>query len=221
MGGKLTKEAMFIAILVIIVISFAIGAYLYPMIPQNMPSHWNYKGDVDGYLPKQAGLFLIPAISIGLLIVFVYLPKIDPLRKNVERFNNYFYGFILVLMLFFLYLHLLTIAWSLGLRFNIIKLLAPAFGVLFYTAGVLISKSKRNWFIGIKTPWTLSNEKVWDKTHAIGGRLFALCAVLAVVGVIFPDYAIFLIIVPVLVSAIFLIWYSYFLYKKETAKKRK
>ncbi len=199
-------------ILGIILLSFIIGIYLYPRMPEKMASHWNIRGQVDGYMPKFLGLFLMPFISIGLFLLFVLIPKIDPLRENIEKFRKYFDRFVLLVMVFLFYLHLLTIFWNTGVRFGMIQFLAPAFGILFYYCGVLIENAKRNWFIGIRTPWTLSNEKVWEKTHKIGGKLFKAAGIIAFLGVLFPNYALFFILFPVILVSIYTFAYSYFEY---------
>jgi len=103
-----------------------------------------------------------------------------------------------------------------GVRFNVIQLLAPAFGVLFYYCGILTENAKRNWFIGIRTPWTLSNEKVWDKTHKIGGKLFKIAGAIALSGIFFRTYTLFFVLVPALLAATYTVIYSYFEYQKET-----
>ena len=94
----------------------------------------------------------------------------------------------------------------------------PALGLMFYFIGIVMENSKQNWFIGIKTPWTLSNEKVWNKTHKLGGKLFKITALLAIVGMFFGELGIWLFIIPVLVLSFYLIAYSYFEYQKETKK---
>ena len=205
-----------IIILGIIVVSFLIGMYFYPRMPGAIASHWNIRGEADGYMSKSWGLFLMPTISVGLLLLFVLIPKIDPLKANIEQFRNYYDGFILVVIVFLFYLYLLTILWNMGLRFDMIQLLAPAFGILFYYCGILIENAKRNWFIGIRTPWTLSNENVWEKTHKIGGRLFKISGVIALLGVFLRDYAMFFIVVPAILTAVYTTVYSYFEYQKET-----
>ena len=93
-------------------------------------------------------------------------------------------------------------------------MLSPAFAILFYYCGVLIEHSKRNWFIGIRTPWTMSSEKVWDKTHARGGKLFKIAGFIALLGIILPEQAIFLFLGAVLVFVAYLFVYSYVEYKK-------
>ncbi len=202
-------------ILGILVLSFAIGTFLYPQMPDKMASHWNAQGQVDGYMSKFWGLFLLPLTSVGLFLLFILIPKIDPLKVNIEKFRNYYDGFVVFMMIFLFYIYLLTVFWNVGIRFNMTRLLTPALGILFYYCGVLIKNAKRNWFIGIRTPWTLSSEKVWDKTHQIGGKLFKIAGIIALGGVFFQNYALFLVLVPVISVSTYTIVYSYFEYQKE------
>ena len=204
--------------LAIILSSFIVGVYFYSQMPDRMASHWNIKGEVDGYLPKFWGLFLIPIISLAMFLLFVLIPRIDPLKANIEKFRKYFDTFIVLIMLFLLYIYLLTIFWNLGARFNIGQLMTPALGLLFYYCGVLVENAKRNYFIGIRTPWTLNNENVWDKTHKIGGKLFKIAGVIALLGIFFPEYAFYLVIIPAVFAAIYSFAYSYFEYQKEIKK---
>jgi uncharacterized membrane protein len=85
---------------------------------------------------------------------------------------------------------------------------------LFYYLGILTENAKRNWFIGIRTPWTLSNDKVWNKTHKLGGKLFKIVGIVAFLGILFQKYVLLFIISAVIAVAIYIIVYSYFEYKK-------
>ena len=199
----------------LVLFSFGIGIYFYPQMPEKMASHWNIKGEVDGYLSKFWGLFLMPIILIGVVLLYLTAPKIDPLKKNIEKFRKYFDGFIVLLLLFLFYFYVLTIFWNLGLKFDIGQAIIPALAVLFYYCGVLLEKAKRNWFIGIRTPWTLSNDVVWDKTHKIGGKLFKIAGIVAIFGIFFQKYALFFILAPIILVAIYTIIYSYIEYQKE------
>jgi immunity protein, SdpI family len=202
-----------------ILASFLLGAYLYPQMPERMASHWDASGSVNGYMPKLWGLFLMPIISTILFLAFLVIPKIDPLKENIAKFRSYFDWFILLLFGFLFYLYLLTIAWNLGYRFNMIQLMAPAIGLLIYYVGVLTENAKQNWFIGVRTPWTLSSERVWNKTNRQAGKLFKAAGVIAVLGAVFPQYAIALILVPVILAAIYPLVYSYLEYQRETKSK--
>lgn len=206
-----------IIILGIISLSFIIAIYLYPQMPDKMASHWNTQGQVDGYMSRFWGLFLMPIISIGLLFLFILITKIDPLKENIKKFRKYFDGFIVLMIAFLFYVYLLTVFWNLGLRFNMAQLMIPALGILFYYCGILVENAKRNWFIGIRTPWTLSSEAVWDKTHKIGGKLFKIAGIITFLVIFFPKYAIFFVIISVISVVVYPIVYSYFEYQKQTS----
>ncbi len=209
-----------IIILGIIILSFVVGIYFYPRMPEKVASHWNIQGNVDAYMSKFWGLFLMPIVSIGLLALLILIPKIDPLKENVERFRKYFDGFIVLMIMFLFYIYLLTVFWNIGIRFNMGQFVMPALGILFYYVGILVENAKRNWFIGIRTPWTLSSEVVWNKTHKIGGKLFKFAGVVAFLGIVFPRYAIFFVIIPVISITVYTLIYSYFEYQKETSSPK-
>jgi uncharacterized membrane protein len=199
----------------IIILSFAIGIYYYPQMPEKVASHWNAEGQVNGYTSKFWGLFLMPIISAGMLFLFILIPRIDPLKSNIQEFRKYFDGFIVLIIVFLFYIHLLTIFWNSGYTFNMLTFLSPALAILFYSTGILIENAKRNWFIGIRTPWTMSSDKVWDKTHKLGGKLFKIVGILALLAIFFESYAILIIVVPVIIVSIYTIVYSFFEYQKE------
>jgi len=205
--------------LAMVSISLAAGFMFYPMMPERVASHWNMQGEADGYGSKALGVFLLPVMSAVLLLVFLVIPRIDPLGKNIESFRKYYDGFILSFIAFMSYLYLLIILWNLGVRFNISQALSPAFGMLFYYLGILTQNAKRNWFIGIRTPWTLSSDVVWDKTHRMGGKLFKAAGIIALLGVLIPQYAILLILVPVISVAAFSFVYSYVEYSRQNKKR--
>ena len=147
--------------------------------------------------------------------MFILIPKIDPLKKNIEKFRKYFDAFIVFIILFLFYIYVLTIFWNLGKTFDMGRAMVPAIGILFFYIGILLKYAKRNWFIGIRTPWTLSNDKFWERTHKIGGKLFKIAGVIAILGIFFPNFAFFFVLVPVILFAIYTIIYSYFEYQKE------
>ena len=207
-----------LAALAIIIIFFAIGIYLYPQMPEQMPAHWNAAGQVDGFMPKFWGLFLMPLISVGLLLLFLVIPRIDPLKGNIAKFRNYFDGFVILIMVFLFYIYFLTLIWSLNITFNMMYMIMPAIAILLFYMGILMRKVKRNWFIGIRTPWTLSSTKVWDRTNTKGSKLFMVFGVITLMAMFTGDYAIWVFLVPLLVGVAYLFAYSYFEYQKVDKK---
>lgn len=203
-----------IAILIIIIFSFIIAIYLYPQMPDRMASHWNANGEVDSYMPKFWALFLMPMLSAVMFLMFLLIPKLDPLKKNIEKFRKYFDGFVVIMVLFLFYIYILTLAWNSDYRFRMAQMIIPALAILFYYAGILIQHAKRNWFIGIRTPWTLSSESVWDKTHRLGGILFKIIALIILASMLSPRYMLYLFLIPLFAVIIYIFVYSYLEYKK-------
>jgi uncharacterized membrane protein len=184
-------------------------------MPEQMASHWNAAGEVDGYMPRFWGLFFLPMLMAGFAALLLFAPLLDPLKANILKFRGTYDWFVALSLAFFLYIHVLTILWSLGVQFEMLAAMAPAFAALLYAAGVLVGKAKRNWFIGIRTPWTLSSETVWEKTHRVGARVFKLAGLLALLALVFPSYAIAFMIAPSLAAAIYTSAYSYVAYRSE------
>ena len=116
-----------------------------------------------------------------------------------------------------LYIHGLTLAWSLGYQdFKMSAAMLPFMGILFIAIGYLLRQAKRNFFIGIRTPWTLSSDTVWDKTHRLGSILFMVSGAFAIIGGFFGGMTAFwLMFVPLIGSSLFLMIYSYILYRGE------
>ncbi len=212
-------KIQYVLSIVFILLSFAAGIYLYPQLPDPMPSHWNASGEVDGYMGKDAALFLMPGISIFIFGLFLLIPKIDPLKKNIEKFRGYYDWFIVFMIAFLAYMYFATIAWALGYRFSMNAAILPPMALLFYFIGMLCENSKRNWFIGIRTPWTLSSDRVWEKTNKLGGKIFKALAVVLLLLVLVPANAILILLVMVIAAALYPVVYSYFEYQKEIRKK--
>lgn len=202
-----------IFIFIIIILSLLVGIYFSPQMNDRVASHWNSKGEVDGYLSKTTSIILIPIIMLILYFAFTIIPKIDPLKKNILSFQKEFNNFIIIFFLFLFYIHLLTILYNIGIIFNLSKFMLPALGILFYRMGILISRSKRNWFIGIKTPWTLSNDFVWDRTHRISGNLFKISGIIIILSIFLFKYAFLILLILIVFTLIFVYAYSYYLYK--------
>jgi uncharacterized membrane protein len=111
----------------------------------------------------------------------------------------------------------LSIAWNLGYRFDFLRFLIPVLGILFYGIGDIMSRVEMNWFLGIRTPWTMSNKEVWDDTHQIGSRLFKASGLIALIGVFFSGWlTLGFAILPIMLSGFYVIVYSYIRYKELT-----
>ena len=156
----------------------------------------------------------MPFTSIVMFLLFIAIPHIDPLKKNIRGFRKYFDRFVLLMIGFMTYIHILTILASFDKTFSMNMAMIPAMAILFFYAGVLIGNAKRNWFIGIRTPWTLSSENVWDKTHKLGSKLFKIAAIIILLSLFAPDYFIYTVFL-LIIFALYLTLYSYLEYRKE------
>lgn len=208
------------SILVIALVAIAViaGVILWNKLPDQMASHWNVNDQADDYIPKFWGVFLMPIISLGMLALFLVIPNIGPLKANIAEFRNIFNLFILLIVVFMLYVHGLTLAWNMGNQsFKMSAAMLPFLGVLFIFIGYMLRQAKRNFFIGIRTPWTLSSDTVWNKTHQLGSVLFMVSGAFAFIGSFLGGMlAFWLLFVPLMGSVVFLILYSYILYRNET-----
>lgn len=188
---------------------FIVAAALYSRMPERMAIHWNAQSVADGYAGKLAGLFLLPAIILIMQILLIIIPKIEVYKKNMEDFSPHYTNFRLIFILFMSGLYATTLLWNIGKQFNISYYVIPALSILFYYIGHMMKYVKRNFFVGIRTPWTLASEEVWNKTHILGSKVFKVMAGVILIGLIAPAYTIWITLVAVLVGALYLILYSY------------
>jgi uncharacterized membrane protein len=193
---------------------YVLGLALFNRMPDPMATHWNAQGAVDGYISRFWGIFLFPFIVTGVSLLLLAVPRIDPLKANIAKFRVTYDWFVIVFLLYMLYVYLVTLLWNLNVIFNFVQVLVPAMAVLFFFVGVLLGRAKRNYMVGIRTPWTLASDEVWDRTHRLGARLFMGAALLMLVGIIWPDLAIWFIMAPLLSAALVTVLYSYVIYQR-------
>lgn len=202
-------------ILLAIGLSFAAAAYLYPSMPELMASHWGTDGQVNGYMSKFWALFLMPIMTLIIVGLFILLPMIDPLKANYKKFAKYYDRFLAVFVAFMVYLYALTILFNKGIEFNMTVALIPALAALFYFIGTVLENTKQNWFIGIRTPWTLSSEKVWDKTNKLAAKFFKNFALLSLILIFLGELGFILLVALIIIPSFYLILYSYLEFRKE------
>ena len=207
--------------LIIILASVFVGFYFYPQLPDLLVSHWDAAGNPNGQMSKFWFMVTIPVMMILMYILFLAIPLIDPLKENIKKFRSYFDLFVSIILLFLLYTFGLTIYWNLGHAFNMSYFIIAPLAILLFFTGVLLEKTKRNWFIGIRTPWTMSSDVVWEKTHKLGGVLFKVYGILLflIMFVLKPEYLLIILIISLFIIVIWIVVYSYMEYNKLKRKK--
>ena len=166
---------------VVSLLPFALVALAWPYLPERIPTHWGFNGQVDGY-GSPVTLLLLCAIGPILSLGFQFLPRLDPKKENYERFQSRYDLFgplVPVILLVCVVISLSESLWP-G-RINVSRTIGAMIGILFLITGNLMGKIKTNWFIGIRTPWALSDPDVWNKTQRLGGWVFFLSGLSAVI----------------------------------------
>jgi uncharacterized membrane protein len=208
-----TRTALII-ILITGILMLGAGYYLSGTMGGSMATHWNAAGEADGFGSVFMAFYFLPLLTMALSVLISIIPSIDPLKANVEKFRSDYNIFIVAFALFMFYIQGLTLAWNAGLKFSINGMMAPGFGLFFVVTGLMIRKAKRNYFIGIRTPWTLANDTVWEKTHNLGGQLFIASGVLTMACVFCPGAAIGVLLFTAIGASCITIVYSYLEFRK-------
>jgi len=207
---NLFKQACFL----VAIIAVAMGFFVYPLLPSDVPVHWNATGQVDGIGPDWQGAFLLPALIAAVLLIFVTVPKMVVFKKNFKAFEKQYWMLSYAIILFFMLFYAITLLPNFGYDFNMSQMLGLPMGMLFISIGVLMPSFKRNFFVGIRTPWSLANDKVWDKTHKFGGKAFLLAGMATLFSLPFPQATIAITVGAVLTAAIASVVYSFLEFKK-------
>jgi uncharacterized membrane protein len=169
-------------VLAIVGCAWVASLVVWPFAPAYVPTHWNAAGAVNGTMPRFPGLFIAPAIMTVLAVLLVVIPRIDPRSANYASFGNTYRLIRIGVLLFLLVVHLLALAAALGLTLNMSAVITPLVGLLFVGLGNVMGKLRPNWFVGIRTPWTLSSADVWTRTHRFGGRVMIVLGIVLILS---------------------------------------
>jgi uncharacterized membrane protein len=193
----------------LLALATAVGLVLMPRLPDPMPAHWDAAGNVDGYMSRTAAVLMLPLVTAGLTALLMVIPGIDPLRRNIAQFRGQYNAFVVGFVAFMVYVYALTLAAGLGRRFDMTQFLAPAMGLLFIGIGRMLRSARRNFFIGIRTPWTLASDEVWDATHALAARTFTIGGVVAIAAAFLGEAGFWVMMAALLGAAFVPVGYSY------------
>jgi uncharacterized membrane protein len=165
---------------------WAFLAAVYTRLPYLIPTHWDLQGDVNGWMEKPWGALMHPFIATATLATLWLLPRIDPRRDNLERFAEDRRLLVNLIILFFAVVQGATYAQALGWPVQVDRVILAAVGLLFVGLGNYLPRVRSNWFMGIRTPWTMDNERVWRATHRVGGRAFVIAGLVMAASALLP-----------------------------------
>lgn len=204
--------------LLLIAAMFLASALVWPYAEDRVPVHWNASGEVDRYGDK-IELFLLPAITVGLYLLLRYLPRIDPKQASYDAFAGAYTAIRVSMVVFMAALHgvmLYTAIDTENADLDIGPFVTVGIGALFIVIGLVLGKIQPNWFVGIRTPWTLSSTRSWSRTHRMGGWLFIVMGlVMIVVGLIEPELMAAVVLATTLGSVVVMFAYSYLEWRKD------
>ncbi len=202
--------------LALIAAMLVLAGLTWGIAPDRMPVHWDVKGTPDRFGSKAEGLLAIPAMAAGIYMLMLVLPRIDPRRAHYARFADV-YNLIRTLMVAFLFaVYLVVVMWARGMPVRVERVTPVLVGVVLIVLGNYMGKLRSTWFVGIRTPWTLSSEESWNKTHRMGGRVFVLAGAAAILaGLLRSGLAVWAMMAVLLGGVLLLTVLSYVWWKQD------
>lgn len=191
----------------------AVAAWLYPDLPEQIPTHWNIQGEVDDYTAKPWGVVIMPLAAILIFVVMRLIPVISPKGFRTDKFLDVINVFAVTLVGFMSGVTILVLLEASGRDVRINEMIFAGVGLLFIVLGNYMGKVRKNFFIGIRTPWTLASDEVWSRTHRLGGKVFVLIGLFMILHgfVRFPAQWLF---ASIVIVALVPVIYSYVIYRR-------
>ena len=162
------------------------SAAVFSRLPEQVPTHFNIQGEPDQWSGRLWAAFLMPVMGIVLYLVFHMLPRISPRRTNLDRFADTYWLIANITIAFLCALHVLVLGRALGWPIDITSAILLGVGAMFMIIGNVLPRTRSNWWIGIRTPWTMESENVWRATHRLAGKTFMIGGAFTVVGALLP-----------------------------------
>jgi uncharacterized membrane protein len=204
---------------IILALMFAGAAIAWPHAPDRIPVHWNINGQVDRYGGRFEGLLLMPLVALGMYGLLLVLPRIDPGRANYPRFRGAYNAIRIALLVLFAVFYVGMQVWVWTGHADIAFVAPLAVGIVIVVLGAVLGKIRPNWFVGIRTPWTLSSKVSWVRTHRAGGWLFIVVGLATIAATfISPRLAFRVLLGGLIGGGVALVVYSYVLWRQDPDK---
>lgn len=208
--------------LLLILLAIGLGFYFQANFPDIIPSHWNINGQVDGYSTRFFGAWFMPILLIVIYLLFLALPKLDPKHEHYNNFSEAYHGIKNLFVVFMFALYVLIGLAGLGYNLPIGDIIPVGVGLLFIGMGHFLKSVQQNWWMGVRTPWTMESPTVWKKTNELMAKLMMIGGILIAMCVVSSNniFKISLFVVAILLIAIVPVVYSYFAYRAEQKAKK-
>jgi len=204
---------------IIVVAAVLVSAVMYSQLPERFPTHWNGSGQVNGWSSRFWGAWMMPLVLAGTWVIMRAIPHIDPRKENYAKFKGAYETMIIAIMLVLLGIHITVLMAATGRDVSLARVVPIGIGALFFVLGTMLPKIQPNWFMGIRTPWTLSSDLAWKRTHHVGGYVFmAIGALTIATSLIASAIAFKALFGLVMLAVAFLFLYSYLVWKNDPAK---
>jgi uncharacterized membrane protein len=201
----------------VIALAAAVSAVAYPRLPDRVPVHWGLSGEPDRFGTRLEGVWLLPAVMLGMWLLKQALPKLDPRRESYAKMQSTYDFVINAILTTMLALHLVVIAAGLGYVVPMRRFIPLIGGAFLIALGNVLPRTRPNWTLGIRTPWTLSNDRVWTRTHRVGGYLMTAAGVVVLASAAIPGVASGVAAIAAFIVAAFgSVIYSYVAWRQET-----
>lgn len=198
----------------IFLFSILLAAAVFPFLESRIPIHWNMAGEIDGY-GSRLWIFTEPLMMLFLTILLDVTRNIDPKRANYVKFEKNFDGIKAAVCLLLLLVQLITTAVCLGIDVQVQIVLPILIGILFIYIGNMMPKFKHNYFVGIKTPWTLADPEIWFQTHRFSGKIWCAGGFFIILSAFLPSpFNLGVLLAAILLLCFVPIIYSYYIYRK-------
>ncbi|MCI8599498.1 MAG: DUF1648 domain-containing protein [Lachnospiraceae bacterium] len=206
------KQTLFLLILCIL--SFVGHLFIFPMMPDVVPSHWDLNGEINGYSNKLSTIF-IALLPLFMLLLFHFIPRIDPRGENYKKHQKAYDVFCTIMVLFLIVALWISNAAIFGYDIHMEQFVPIGVGIILLVSGNYMPQIRINYTLGIKTPWTLDNEWVWKKTHEMAGIVFCVTGILMILcGFLHTSWMSKVSFAGILLGVAWLELYSYLMFRK-------
>lgn len=201
----------------LVALMFIAGVVLYPSLPNMIPTHWGFEGQPNQWSSKTWGTWIIPTMSFVFLILFPLLPKLDPKRENYKNFKKSWDVIQTSLVAMMAYMYAVTMYVTFYPEYNNLvgRAVMIGIGILFVVLGNVMGKVRQNYFVGLKTPWTLEDPGVWQKSQRFAGWMFVFAGLVFIIEAITWFAVMYVFFVVIAATVIAPIVYSYLLSRKK------